>query len=64
MFIVDKKMSKSNVSRTIRFTEEIFNNLSYIANKENVSFNQLVLQCCQYAIDNYKSEGEEISKEV
>lgn len=56
MFVVDKKMAKSNVSRTIRFTEEIFEELSHIANAENISFNQLVLQCCKYAIDNYASE--------
>ena len=45
MFIVNKGLSKSNIPRTIRFTEEIYNSLSEIASHENISFNQLVLQC-------------------
>lgn len=50
MFKVYKKLPKSNISRTIRFNEEIYNKLSEIANSEDISFNQLVLQCCKYAI--------------
>lgn len=59
MFIVDSKMPKSNISRTIRFTEDIFESLTHIASVENVSFNQLVLQCCRYAINNYCGEKHE-----
>lgn len=62
MFVVNNKMSKSNVSRTIRFTEEIFEDLSRIANAENISFNQLVLQCCKYAINNYVEGNQEQKK--
>ena len=54
MFSVDKKLSKSNITRTIRFTEDIFNDLLRISTSEDVSFNQLVLQCCRYALDNYE----------
>ena len=60
MFSVDKKRSKSNIARTIRFTEDIFNDLLRISTSEDVSFNQLVLQCCRYALDNY--EGNEQNK--
>lgn len=59
MFSVDKRFSKSNIARTIRFTEEIFNSLLEISDKEDISFNQLVLQCCQYAIDNYETRNKE-----
>lgn len=59
MFIVNNKVPKSNVSRTIRFTEEIFEDLSRIAGIEGISFNQLVLQCCKYAINNYAEKGQE-----
>ena len=45
MFIVNKGLSKSNIPRTIRFTEEIYNSLSDMASHEDISFNQLVLQC-------------------
>ena len=60
MFCVDKFLSKSNIARTIRFTEDIFNDLLRISTSEDVSFNQLVLQCCRYALDNY--EGNEQNK--
>ena len=60
MFSVDKKLSKSNIARTIRFTEDIFNDLQRISTSEEVSFNQLFLQCCRYALDNY--EGNEQNK--
>lgn len=58
MFIVNKDLSKSNIPRTIRFTEEIYNSLSDMASHEDISFNQLVLQCCRYAIDNYGTTEE------
>lgn len=63
MFKVNKKAPVSNISRTIRFTEDIFDSLMKISGKEDVSFNQLVLQCCQYAIDNYWEGNEEHNKE-
>lgn len=42
MFRVNKKAPVSNISRTIRFTEDIFDSLMSISGKEDVSFNQLV----------------------
>ena len=58
MFKVSHPKSQSNVSRTIRFTEELFSVLNEIADKEGTSFNELVLQCCRYAIDNYDKSDE------
>lgn len=58
MFIVNHPKTKSNVSRTIRFSEELFSDLNSIAVKEGTSFNALVLQCCQYAIDHYDESDE------
>lgn len=58
MFKVNKNFARCNVSRTIRFTEGIFNDLLRIAENEQISFNQLVLQCCQFAIDEYQSDGD------
>lgn len=63
MFRVNKKAPVSNITRTIRFTEDIFDSLMSISGKEDVSFNQLVLQCCKYAIDNYWEGNEEQKKE-
>lgn len=58
MFNVHHPKSPSTVPRTIRFTEELFTDLNEIAYKEGISFNKLVLQCCQYAIDNYNKSDE------
>ena len=58
MFKVSQPKSQSNVSRTIRFTEELFKVLNKIAVKEGTSFNEIVLQSCQYAIDNYDESDE------
>ena len=56
MFKVDNEFSNANVSRTIRFTEKIFEDLNQTATKNNVSFNLLVLQCCKYALDNQEHQ--------
>ena len=58
MFTVNKNLAKCNVARTIRFTENIYGDLLRISESEQVSFNQLVLQCCQYAIDEYADKGD------
>lgn len=55
MFKVNQPKSKSNILRTIRFNEELFNTLNLIASKEGTSFNALVLQCCEYAVGNYEA---------
>ena len=52
MFVVENKFKGASISRTIRFTDDIFENLTQMANENEVSFNLLVLQCCQYAINN------------
>ena len=52
MFKVENEFKGANVPRTIRFTEKMFDDLNKIANKNEISFNLLVLQCCKYAIGN------------
>ncbi len=56
MFKIEDACKRANISRTIRFTEEIFEELLKVSNKNNVSFNFLVIQCCKYALDNLKDE--------
>ena len=53
MFKINKTLSRPNVPRTIRFTEELFEELSRVSADEKISFNALVLQCCQYALCHY-----------
>ncbi len=55
MFKIDKEFKSANISRTIRFTEPLFEKLNKTATENNISFNLLVLQCCKYALDNQES---------
>lgn len=52
MFKINNEFKSANISRTVRFTEPIFEKLNKIASENEISFNLLVLQCCKYAIDN------------
>ena len=54
MFKIENEFKKGNISRTIRFTENTFEELNKIATENEISFNRLVLQCCKYAMDNLK----------
>jgi len=59
MFKIESRFSNANVSRNIRFTEKLFDELSEVAHKNNISFNALVLQCCRYALDHLDETGED-----
>lgn len=65
MFRIDKVFSKANVPKTIRFTKELDAKLTALSKGEHISFNELVLRCCQYALDEYdgdvdfKAEGKD-----
>ena len=45
-----KKPQSSN--KTIRIPDELIEKLQTIADLNDISFNQLVIQCCEYALDN------------
>ena len=52
MFKIKNEFKNTITPRTIRFTEDMFEELNRIAANNDISFNLLVLQCCRYAIDN------------
>ena len=52
MFKIDNELKSANIARTVRFTEPLFEKLNDTAQKNNISFNLLVLQCCKYALEN------------
>lgn len=58
MFKVEKEFKSATISRTIRFTEPLFEKLNQIAADNGISFNLLVLQCCKYALDHQETEEE------
>lgn len=49
MFEVKKPQSSN---KTIRMPDPLIEKIQKIADKNNISFNQLVIQCCEYALDN------------
>ena len=58
MFKVDNELKSANISRTIRFTEPLFEKLNNVAAENNISFNLLVLQCCKYALEDMSAKDE------
>ena len=49
MFYVQKP---EMVNKTFRLPEELVNRLSAVAQQQGVSMNNLVAQCCSYALDH------------
>ena len=46
------------VNRTYRIPKELADRLSLIAQQEDISVNELVVQSCEFALDNLKKKGE------
>ena len=54
-FIV-KKTTCTN--RTIRLPDYLIEKISKLAGEKDVSFNQVVVQCCEYALENLPKDKE------
>lgn len=50
MDFIIKKPTSSN--RTVRMPDTLIEKISKLASEQDVSFNQVVVQCCEYAIEN------------
>lgn len=44
------------VNRTFRLTKELADTLSQVAQEENISVNELVVQSCQFALEHRKKK--------
>jgi len=51
-FVVKKPI---NTNRTIRMPETLIETLCELASKKGISFNKLVIQCCEFALENLKN---------
>lgn len=49
-----KKVDKKYIQYTVRLEETILENIKTIAQKEDISINEVVNQSLQFAIDDYK----------
>lgn len=54
MFVI-KKPESSN--KTIRMANDLINRLEMLAGQKDISFNQLVVQCCEYALQNLPEDN-------
>ena len=54
-----KKNSSSN--KTIRMPDTLIEKLEELAGKNNISFNKLVIQCCEYAIEHLKQSDNNVN---
>jgi len=53
MFIIKKDTKKTEyTNKTFRMPTELVKVLQLTAQREDVSLNKLVIQCCQYAMEN------------
>ncbi len=59
MFKIDNEFSNANISRTVRFTDKLYEQLNRVANTNRISFNLLVLQCCKYALDDLEENNKQ-----
>ena len=56
-FVIDKSDRKmSSISRTIRMKEETFDRINEINRRTGVSFNKIVNQCIEYALEHYDED--------
>lgn len=55
MFKVKKP---DNINKTFRMPLELVKKLEILAQEKQVSLNNLVIQCCEYALENIDTEEE------
>lgn len=41
-----------SMNKTVRMPTDLIHSLEHLANCHDVSFNQLVVQCCRYALEH------------
>lgn len=51
MFRIEKAFLHPNISVTVRFTPVLHEWLKSVCARENITFNQLVLQCCKNCME-------------
>ena len=52
----------SYVNKTFRMEEKLVENLQKVASKEGISLNALVVQACQFALQEYDEQANTVSK--
>ena len=48
--------NEKNFNKTIRMPENLIKRLETLATKKDISFNKLLVQCCEYALSELKED--------
>ena len=54
MFIIKEKSDSTN--KTVRLPNDLIEKLDTLANSKSLSFSGIVIQCCEYALNNIKED--------
>lgn len=46
-------------NKSLRLPKELINQVQELAGKNNMSFNKVVIQCIEYALESMEDEGQE-----
>ena len=58
-----KIVKKTSYNKTIRMPDELIAKLEILASLNDVSFNQVVVQACQFALKEYEApDGSSVTK--
>lgn len=57
MEFIIKKPTSSN--RTIRMPDDLIERIGKLSNEQGISFNQLVIQCCEFALNHLQTSSNE-----
>ena len=49
--------TEETANRTFRFPKSLLDKMSVVAQKEDVSLNSFVVQCCEYAMENFQQSN-------
>ncbi len=49
--------TEETTNRTFRFPKSLLDKMSAVAQNEKVSLNSFVIQCCEYAMENFEQSN-------
>lgn len=49
--------SEESANRTFRFPKSLLDKMSAAAQNEEISLNSFVIQCCEYAMENFEQSN-------
>lgn len=63
MFRIEKAFLHPNIGVTVRFTPVLYEWLKRVCEREDITFNQLVLQCCKTCMEMDMEETKAVEPE-